>query len=141
MASRIQICNPGLRNLAKKYLRIHNTGSCTAKCVKDRRRLIGTECWIIGEIFSPDIQFFSVKMEISNECNGFQMSWMRSSRCMRSSRVVKVSDCQCQNHNRPGFDPSIHRHSGIWGATVKELLNKVLKKTQCLVRLAAFPWL
>jgi hypothetical protein len=32
----------------------------------------------------------------------------------------------------PGVDPSIHRHSGIWGAAVEAVLNNVLvhkKKT------------
>jgi hypothetical protein len=32
---------------------------------------------------------------------------------MRSSLVVRASDCQCTSCNGPGFDPSIHRHSGI----------------------------
>jgi hypothetical protein len=29
---------------------------------------------------------------------------------MKSSRVVRVVDCQCQSRNSPGFDPSILRH-------------------------------
>ncbi len=38
---------------------------------------------------------------------------MRSSLArMRSSLVVRASDCQCTSCNGPGFDPSIHRHSG-----------------------------
>jgi hypothetical protein len=32
---------------------------------------------------------------------------------MRSSLVVRASDCQCISCNGPGFDPSIRRHSGI----------------------------
>ncbi len=32
---------------------------------------------------------------------------------MRSSLVVKASDCQCTSWNGPGFDLSIRRHSGI----------------------------
>ncbi len=32
---------------------------------------------------------------------------------MRSSRVVRASSCQCQSRSSPGFDPIIHRHSGI----------------------------
>ncbi len=35
---------------------------------------------------------------------------------MRSSLVVRAFDCQCTSCNGPGFDPSIRRHSGIWGA-------------------------
>ncbi len=48
---------------------------------------------------------------------------------MRSSRVVRASDCQCQSLNGPGFDPSILRHSGIWGAADEAVLNKVHEKT------------
>ncbi len=32
---------------------------------------------------------------------------------MRSSLVVRRSDCQCTSCNCPGFDPSIRRHRGI----------------------------
>ncbi len=35
---------------------------------------------------------------------------------MRYSLVVRTSDCQCTSCNGPGFDPSIRRHSGVWGA-------------------------
>jgi hypothetical protein len=38
---------------------------------------------------------------------------------MRSSLVVRAYDCQCTRCNGPGFDPSIRRHSGIWGAADK----------------------
>ncbi len=47
---------------------------------------------------------------------------------MRSSLVVKASDCQCTNCNGPGFDPSIRRHSGIWGTADEAVLNIVRKK-------------
>jgi hypothetical protein len=32
------------------------------------------------------------------------------------------------SHQSSGFDPSILRHSGIWGAADKAVLNNVLKK-------------
>ena len=48
-------------------------------------------------------------------------------RWMRSSREVRASDSQCQSRNCPGFDPSILRHSGIWGAADETVLDKVLK--------------
>jgi hypothetical protein len=32
---------------------------------------------------------------------------------MRSSLVVRASDCQCTSCNGPGFDPSIRQHSGF----------------------------
>ncbi len=47
---------------------------------------------------------------------------------MRSSLVVRASDCQCTSCNGPGFDPSIRRHSGIWGAAVEAVLNIVWKR-------------
>ncbi len=47
---------------------------------------------------------------------------------MRSSLVVRASDCQCTSCNGPGFDLSIRRHSGIWGAADEAVLNIVGKK-------------
>ncbi len=38
---------------------------------------------------------------------------LQPNRRMRSSLVVRASDCQCTSCNGPGFDPSIRRHSGI----------------------------
>ncbi len=54
---------------------------------------------------------------------------MRSSLVrMRSSLVDRASDCQCTSCNGPGFDPSIRRYSGIWGAVDEAVLNIVRKK-------------
>ncbi len=52
------------------------------------------------------------------------------------SPVVRVSDCQCTGCNGPGFDPSIRRHSGIWGAADEAVLNIVRTKkgVHCWVR-------
>ncbi len=47
---------------------------------------------------------------------------------MRSSQVVRASDSQCRSRNCPGFDPSILRHSGIWGAADEAVLNIVPKQ-------------
>jgi hypothetical protein len=44
---------------------------------------------------------------------------------MRSSQVVRASCCQCQSRNCPRLDPSILRHSGIWRAAAKAVLNNV----------------
>jgi hypothetical protein len=44
-----------------------------------------------------------------------------------SSLVVRASDCQCRSRNSPGFDPSILRHSEIWGAADEAMLNTVHK--------------
>ncbi len=55
--------------------------------------------------------------------------WMRSSRVwMRSSWLVRVPGYHCQSRNSPGFNPSILRHSGIWGAADEAVLNNVHKK-------------
>ncbi len=57
---------------------------------------------------------------------------------MRSNLVVRASDCKCTRCNGPGSDPSIRRHSGIWGAADEAVLNIVCKsytwahlKTSC----------
>jgi hypothetical protein len=48
--------------------------------------------------------------------------YMRSSLTwIRSSLVVRASECT--SCNDPGFDPSIRRHRGIWGAADETVLN------------------
>jgi hypothetical protein len=48
---------------------------------------------------------------------------------MRSSRMIRASDCQCRSRNSSGFDPSILRHSGIWAAADPEaVLNTINSK-------------
>ena len=63
---------------------------------------------------------------------------------MRPIRVVRASDCQCRSHNCPGFDPSILRHRGIWGATDEAALNTVQKIIQkiplLIIRIAVTGW-
>ncbi len=63
---------------------------------------------------------------------------------MKSSRMVRASDCQCWSRNSPGFDPSILRHSGIWGAADDAVLNTVHreknKKSPCLRFFADYFW-
>ncbi len=67
-----------------------------------------------------------LKMAAATSCNamppaqaGRYLVWMRS------SRVVRSSDSQCRRSNCPGFDPSILRHSEIWGAADETVLNIV----------------
>jgi hypothetical protein len=70
--------------------------------------------------------------------------WMRSSLLwMRSSRVVRAPDCQCQSRNSPGFDPSILRHSGIWGAAdeaacVEKCVHQKIKENLLLMIIWSF---
>ncbi len=42
---------------------------------------------------------------------------------MRSSQVAIASNSQCRRRNCPGFDPSILRHIGTWGAADEAVLN------------------
>ncbi len=47
---------------------------------------------------------------------------------MRSIEEVRVSDCQCQSRNIPGFDPSILRLNGIWGVADEAVFNTVQRE-------------
>ncbi len=58
---------------------------------------------------------------------GGQTFRARSHQWKRFSRVVRVADCQCQNRQSPGFDPSILRHSGIGRAADETGLKSTLK--------------
>ncbi len=42
--------------------------------------------------------------------------------------VARASDSQCRSSNSPGFDPSILRHSEIWGAADVAVLKTVRRK-------------
>jgi hypothetical protein len=44
---------------------------------------------------------------------------------MRSSPVVRASDCHCQCRNSPGFDPSI-----LWQAADEAVLNTVFRERE-----------
>ncbi len=63
------------------------------------------------------------------------------------SRVVRASNSQCRSRICPGFDPSILRHSGIWGAadeavtlTIKRKnLKKSLKKIRTAPQMKKHP--
>ncbi len=47
----------------------------------------------------------------------------------------RASDCQCHSRNSPGFDHSILRHSGIFGAADEAVLNKVCIKKSKIIHL------
>ncbi len=57
-----------------------------------------------------------------------------TNRWMRFSRVVRASNSHCRSRNCPGFDPSVHRHSGIWWAADETVLNTVHNSfsTRCI---------
>ncbi len=64
------------------------------------------------------------RWEIS--CNPPKSYSSSSQSCKRDIvAIVRASDSQCRSRNCPGFDPSILRHSGIWGAADEAVLNKV----------------
>ncbi len=73
---------------------------------------------------------YSVHTLIRKSQRNFLISWD----CIRCSRVVRASGCQCQSHNSPGFDPSVLRHSGIWGAADEAVLNNVHPKNPPLIK-------
>ncbi len=50
---------------------------------------------------------------------------------MRSRRVVRTSDCNCQSRNSSGFDPRILLHSGSWGAA-DDASKKISPFVKCL---------
>jgi hypothetical protein len=52
---------------------------------------------------------------------------------MISSRVIRAFGCQCQSRNSPGFETSILRDSGIWGAAEEAVLNNVHNSEKFLI--------
>ncbi len=59
---------------------------------------------------------------------GKYLSMRSSLMWMRSSLMVRASDCQNRSRHSPGFDPGILRHSGTSGATDEAVLNTVHRK-------------
>ncbi len=47
---------------------------------------------------------------------------------VKAQEAERVS--QCRSRNCPGFDASIFRHNGMWGAADEALLNIVHKKSK-----------
>ncbi len=41
---------------------------------------------------------------------------------MRSSRVVRASDCQCRYRNSPGFEPKIHKRRNVGSGKILRYL-------------------
>ncbi len=73
---------------------------------------------------------------------GWDLAWTRS------SIVVRASDWQCRSRSSPGFNPSILRHGGIWGAADEAVLSTVHKKpknppVRCICRIEEmfYDWL
>jgi hypothetical protein len=79
-------------------------------------------------LLKPSSEFPSSLVRMRSSLSRMRSSLVR----MRSSLVVRASDCQCTSCNGPGFDPSIRRHSGIWGAADEAVLNIVRKKKKNL---------
>ncbi len=108
--------NPGSR------IRIRITDDVTQCITLIQASLIAVSSWCNTCINCPSLT-------PSLQINQILKSKFRSSlERMRSSLVIRASDCQCPSCNGPGFDPSIRRHSGIWGAADEAMLNKVRKK-------------
>ncbi len=91
---------------------------------------------------SDQVQFFKLFLKMSKILNNISQreNWELScslyvmvawdlllliiwSLWMRFSRMVWVSDCQCQRPNNPGFNPRILRYSGNWGTADETALT------------------
>ncbi len=71
---------------------------------------------------------------LGRESDEVQLTWSKYTVCggntVQCALYKSASDCQCRrSRNSPGFDPSILRHRGIWGAPDDPLLNKEQKKS------------
>ncbi len=88
--------------------------------------------WLKRDCLTDFAFFLCIHTHTREQFNGSKESALvtRISRIlrMRSSLVVRASDCLCTSCNGPGFDPSIRRHSGIWGAADEAVLNIVRAK-------------
>jgi hypothetical protein len=108
------------------------------------RQFVGTREWgafhhWYGEFTTPRIVESTIPVLVgeplliknSTTGNGWELAdcgWDLAEYGMRSSRVVRASDCQCRSRNSPGFDPCILRHSGFWGAADEAVFNTVHRK-------------
>ncbi len=107
-------------------IRIRNTGCGTTEDIRYR-----IHCDKYRYPYGIAIEFFIHLNYFWRGCKykGIFIRRMRSSlERMRSSLLVRTSDCHCNSCNGPGFVPSIRRHSGIWGAADEAVLNIILKK-------------
>ncbi len=85
---------------------------CIFVCTPSVQNVVGMQAliWVFGEkrLKSHGTQLGTSKYRIP-----FYVKKQSNTLRMRSSRVARASDCQCQSRNSPGFDPGILRHSGI----------------------------
>jgi hypothetical protein len=58
---------------------------------------------------------------------GYNANMVNLQTVLRSYRVVRAFNCQCQSRISPAFDPSILRHSGICGVADEAVFNNVGK--------------
>ncbi len=98
----------------KKY--VDKFGNIVKFCI-----LLIPHCEFLGRFFWCNIIIFCVFCKYLH---------INLSLRVRSSLVVRASDCQCTSCNGPGFDPSIRRHSGIWGTADEAVLNIVRHKNE-----------
>ncbi len=84
--------------------------------------LLITFCRYVYICFQDNMLLRSTGIVLTLLKSRFKFMWMRS------SWVVRASDSQCRSRNCPRYDPSILRHSGIWGAADKAVLNILHEK-------------
>jgi hypothetical protein len=69
------------------------------------------------------LYLLSSSFSLQTQLNHYQITILKPAK----NRVVRASDSQCATYNYLGFDPSILRHSGIWGAADEAVLQKLQK--------------
>ncbi len=73
-------------------------------------------CFILHNVYLTSVIF---------SCHGWDLAeWIER------LTANKYKRSQCRSRSCPGFDPSVLRHSGIWGAADEVVLNIVHKKIQ-----------
>ncbi len=97
------------------------------KVTKERVNLV-PEVDLGRSIFYQEIFFFRYCTQAFVKVVVFFWNIRSWNLWMRSSRVVRASDCQCRSRNSPGFNPSLLPHSGIQGAADERVLNTVHRK-------------
>ncbi len=92
----------------------------------------------VSYIFANIWELHIFRTPYANFAKNYKVSGVKGSIEIVSGWVLAewfgASSCQSQSCNSSGFDPSILRHSGIWGAADEAVLNNVHNKTE-IVRL------
>ncbi len=105
-----------------KFLQFSN---CTLKSRKEENLIKNQTPFPMDQEIHTETSSLRTLKIMPRNLSEIVRSWM----CMRSSRVVRASDSQWRSRNCPGFNPSILRHSGIWGAADEAVLIYIKKNS------------